>query len=88
MQTTKCSAVFYTEKDIIYYISRNKDGSIKRKAQCLVTIEDAKTAFLEVHKPESQNHPGLNRSLQALSQKFFWPRMTYDVTDWVGLKFK
>jgi len=69
----------------VYYISKNKDGSLKRKALCLVGTDNSKAAFLEVHDQAAQIHPGLNRTLQAISKKYFWPRMTYDVNDWVSM---
>uniref|UniRef100_H2XXH0 Gypsy retrotransposon integrase-like protein 1 n=1 Tax=Ciona intestinalis TaxID=7719 RepID=H2XXH0_CIOIN len=68
----------------LYYIQKNKDGSIKRRAKVVVgTSEDAKLAFYEVHDPKMHSHMGLNRSLQAISKNYFWPRMTYDITEWI-----
>ena len=62
---------------------KRKDGSERRRSKVVAgSIEQAKAVFYSVHYAKPV-HVGANRSLQQVSQQYFWPRMTYDVSDWV-----
>ena len=68
----------------MYYVVKHKDGSVRRRAKVVVGCqEEARAIFNKVHESNPFPHPGLNRSLQQISKQYFWPRMTYDITEWV-----
>lgn len=78
--------LYFSEEDVLYYVLKHKDGTIRRRAKVVVgTTEDAKNIFKEMHCNKPVPHLGLNRSLQEMSKKYFWPRMTYNIIDWVSL---
>ena len=77
----------FLANDELYYISKHKDGSTRRKAKVVVgSKEQAKVVFRQLHLEKPSPHQGVNRSLQQISKKYFWPKMTYDIMKWVKTK--
>ena len=77
----------FLANDELYYISKHKDGSTRRKAKVVVgSKEQAKVVFRQLHLEKPSPHQGVNRSLQQISKKYFWPKMTYDIMKWVKAK--
>jgi len=79
--------IFLIDNNELYHVLKHKDGSIRRKAKVVRSQEQAKIIFRQLHIEKPEPHQGVNRSLQEISKNYFWPRMSYDVIEWVRIVF-
>lgn len=78
---TSASRCFCLQEGIIYF-------QVTRDAPPRVCVPDDPTLrdriLFEAHDSPTSGHPGRNRTLAAVSAKFFWPKMAQHVTKYVA----
>ncbi|KAL0152095.1 hypothetical protein M9458_052602 [Cirrhinus mrigala] len=69
---------FAIENDILYYV--RKDGTL---AKVLSTKECAQEIFEQFHSRPIGAHCGIQKTLDAISKRFYWPGMSVNIKHWV-----
>jgi len=61
------------------------EGTWYKDGQCVVTGNmEHKRTFIQVHHDApTYGHPGINKTYQLMSQRYWWPNMWQDVRDYV-----
>lgn len=67
------------ERGILSRITKSSDKSTKK--QLVVQSEFTQQILLELHN--KVGHPGKDRTLSLLKDRFYWPNMQHDVEEWL-----
>ena len=73
--------------ELYYQCHRKQDEEQHRLAKVVLTPQEAEDLFVEFHASAIGAHCGVDKTLHAIHQRYYWPGMKADITKWVSGSF-
>lgn len=64
---------------------RYKDTEKQMNVKVLRGSEEADGVFQEFHASEAGGHSGNEKTIHAISSRYYWPAMSNDIEKWVSV---
>ena len=68
----------------LFYICRRRQNGQEHLAKVVKLKEEADMVFTDIHSSDIGAHCGIDKTHNAIIQRFYWPGMEGDIRKWVS----
>uniref|UniRef100_A0A3Q3FUA3 Integrase catalytic domain-containing protein n=1 Tax=Labrus bergylta TaxID=56723 RepID=A0A3Q3FUA3_9LABR len=77
----------YLDEELYYQCHRTQDEQQHHIAKVVRTPQEANDIFVEFHGSAIGAHCGIDKTMHAIIQRYYWPGMRADIMKWVSALF-